>query len=127
MNSRPRPSSKSSSLLPLSIDGSPPCLPARFRFARKVDYYKPEDVPGNIWPQPDLIAATKLARFSYQRECRLGSLTTGVLAFGKATQQLVDRKVRPLPKPEEHHKMTLDPGDLSAICRLHDVAPSIGD
>jgi len=40
---------------------------------------------------------------------------------------VVDRKVRPLPKPEEHHNMTLDLGDLSAICRLHDVAPINGD
>ena len=91
-------------------------------FARKVDYYRVEDVPGNVWPQPDLIATTKLARFAYQQEYRLGFSTTGALAFGQATQQLVDRKVRPLPKPEEHHNMTLDLVDLSGLCRLHDVA-----
>ena len=100
-------------------------LPAgAVHFAKRVDYYKSQDVPGNVWPQPDLIATTKLARFAYQQEYRLGFSTTGALAFNQATQQLVDRKVRPLPKPDEHHNLTLDLGDLSGICRLHDLAVS---
>ena len=89
-------------------------------FAKKVDYYRAEDVPGNVWPQPDLIATTKLKRFAYQMEYRLGFSTTGALAFGQATQQLVDRKARLVPKPDEHHNLTLELGDLSDICRLHD-------
>jgi len=33
-------------------------------FAKRVDYYRPEDVPGTVWPQPHLIATTKLKRFT---------------------------------------------------------------
>jgi hypothetical protein len=89
-------------------------------FAKKVDYYQPEYVPGNVWPQPHLIATTKLARFAHQQEYRLGFSITGALEFGTATQQLVDRKARPLPKPEEHHHWTLELGDLRDICKLHE-------
>jgi hypothetical protein len=90
-------------------------------FAKKVDYYRSEDVPGNVWPQPDLIATTKLARFSYQQEYRLGFSTTGALEFGQATQHLVDRKARPVPKPDEHGHRTLELGDLRDICCLHEL------
>jgi hypothetical protein len=92
-------------------------------FAKKVDYYLAEDVPGNVWPQPDLIATTKLKRFACQQEYRLGFSTTGALEFNQATQQLVDRKARPVPKPDEHHNLTLELGDLSGICRLHELIP----
>jgi hypothetical protein len=87
-------------------------------FAKKVNYYRREDVPGNVWPQPELIATTKLAQFVYQQEYRFGFSTTGALDFGQCTQQLVDRKARPLPKRDEHHTMTLDLGDLHDICKL---------
>jgi hypothetical protein len=87
-------------------------------FAKRVEYYAPEDVPGNVWPQPELIATTKLKRFSYQQEYRLGFSTAGALAFGQATQQLVDRKARPAPRPDEHFNRTIDLGDLGGICRL---------
>jgi hypothetical protein len=90
-------------------------------FAKKVDYYQPENVPGNVWPQPHLIATTKLARFSYQQEYRLGFSTTGALDFGQATQQLVNRRARPAAKPDEHHHWTLALGDLRDICTVHPV------
>ena len=93
-------------------------------FAKRVDYYRPEDVPGTVWPQPHLIATTKLTPFAYQQEYRLGFSTTGALEFGQATQQLVDRKARPVPKPDEHHNMTLSLGDLGDICRLHELTGS---
>ena len=91
-------------------------------FAKKVNYYQPEHVPDNVWPQPDLIAATKLARFSYQHEYRLGFSITDALEFGQTTQLLVDRKVRPAPKPEEHRHWTLELGDLRDICTLREVS-----
>ncbi len=94
--------------------------PGAKHFARKVNYYRREDVPGNVWPQPELIATTKLAQFAYQQEYRFGFSTTGALDFGQCTQQLVDRKARPLPKPDEHHTLTLDLGDLHDICKLHE-------
>ena len=87
-------------------------------FARKVEYYQPENVPGNVWPQPDLISTTKLSRFAYQKEYRLGFSTTGALDFGQATQQLVDRKARPEPQVDEHHNLTLDLGGLGDVCEL---------
>jgi len=91
-------------------------------FSKKVDYYQPEHIPGNVWPQPHLIATTKVTRFAYQDEYRLGFSTTGALELGQATQQLVDRKVRPTPKPHEHHKWTLDLENLHDICKLHNFA-----
>jgi hypothetical protein len=97
-------------------------LPARTaHFARKVDYHRREDVPENVWPQPELIATTKLDRFAYQREYRLGFSTSGALEFGQARQQVVDRKNRPAPRPDEHHNHTLHVGDLGDICRLHEI------
>src|SRR6266700_8440421 len=69
--------------------------------ARRVGYYRPEDVPGNVWALPDLIITTKLKRFEYQNEYRLAYTTTDAFAFQNCTYQLVDRKARPSPKPEE--------------------------
>ena len=67
-----------------------------------------------------VIATNKLAQFAYQQEYRFGFSTTGALDFGQCTQHLVDRRARPLPKPDEHHTMTLDLGDLHDICTLHE-------
>jgi hypothetical protein len=100
--------------------------PGAAHFSRKVDYYRAEDVPGNVWPQPHLIATTKLARFAYQAEYRLGFSTAGALEFGQTTQQLVDRKTRPVPKLDQHHHWTLDLGDLRDICTLHACKMSTG-
>lgn len=88
-------------------------------FARRVQYYEPDDLPGNIWPQPRRIATTKLSRFRNQREFRFGFSTKGALDFGESTQQLIDRKARPDPKRDEHYNMTIDVGDLNDICKLH--------
>jgi hypothetical protein len=84
-----------------------------------VGYYLPEDVPGNVWALPDLIITTKLKRFGYQNEYRLAFTTTDAFAFENCTYQIVDRKVRPAPKPEEHLRHTLELGDLRDICRIH--------
>ncbi len=87
--------------------------------ARRVRYYKPEDVPGNVWALPDLIMTTKLKRFEYQNEFRLAYTITDAFAFENCTYQLVDRKARPSPNPEEHFCHTLELGDLRDICRVH--------
>ena len=89
-------------------------------FAKKVDYYRQDHGPANVWPQSHLIATTKLNRFAYQQEYRFGFCTTNALDFGQTTQVLRDRKVRPVPKPEEHDNKTLDLGDLSDICKLYE-------
>jgi hypothetical protein len=91
--------------------------------SRKVGYYRPEDVPENVWALPDLIATTKLRRFAYQEEYRFAFTTTEAFAFQNCTYQLTDRKARPLPKPEEHHHETLKLGDLRDICRIHEFKP----
>ena len=91
--------------------------------SRRVGYYRPEDVTGNVWALPDLIATTKLKRFAYQNEYRLAYTTTEAFGFQNCTYQLVDRKARPLPKPEEHHHETLDLGDLRHICQLLELRP----
>jgi len=95
--------------------------PTAKHFAKKVNYYRREDLPENVWPQPELIATTKLVKFAYQQEYRLGFSTTGALDFGQCSQQLVDRKARPQPQPHEHRTMTLDLGDLHDICKLHEL------
>jgi hypothetical protein len=89
-------------------------------FAKKVDYYRQEDLPSNVWLQPHLIATTKLDHFAYQQEYRLGFCTTNALEFNEAKQELRDRKERPIPRPEEHHNKTLDLGGLTDICKLHE-------
>jgi hypothetical protein len=96
-------------------------LPKNARyFAKKVKYYRPEDVPGNVWPQPELIATTKLAGYAYQQEYRLGFSVTGALEFGQTNLQLVDRRVRPKAQPHEHDQLTLEAGDLRDICMFHE-------
>jgi len=87
--------------------------------ARRVSYYRPEDMPGNVWALPDLIVTTKLKRFQYQDEYRLAYTTTDAFAFENCTYQLVDRKARPAPRPEEHLRQTLELGNLRDICRIH--------
>jgi hypothetical protein len=87
--------------------------------ARKVAYYRPEDVPGNVWALPDLIVTTKLRPFQYQDEYRLAYTTTNAFAFENCTYQIVERKARPLPTRDEHLHETLVLGDLRDICRIH--------
>jgi hypothetical protein len=87
---------------------------------RRVAYYRPEDLPGNVWALPDLITTTKLKRFAYQDEYRFAYTKTDAFAFQNCRIELVDRKARPAPKPEEHHNETLDLGDLKDICALHE-------
>jgi hypothetical protein len=94
--------------------------PERQHVSRKVGYYKPEALPGPIWALPDLITTTKLKRFEYQNEYRFAYTTTDAFGFENCTYKIVDRKVRPLPKPEEHHHEVLDLGNLRDICRIHE-------
>jgi hypothetical protein len=87
--------------------------------ARNVGYYGPEDLPGNVWALPDLITTTKLKRFAYQDEYRLAFTTTNAFAFENCKYQIVDRKARPIPRPDQHLSQTLELGDLRDICRIH--------
>jgi hypothetical protein len=89
-------------------------------FDRRVDYYEKEEPPGNIWPQPELIATTKLKQFSYQKEYRLGFSTTDALNFGQSKQVLVERKIRPKPSKEEHRSKSIAIGNISDVCKQHE-------
>jgi hypothetical protein len=84
---------------------------------RKVAYYHSHDLPGNVWAIPDLITTTKLKQFAYQDEYRFAYTKTDAFMFQNVRIELVDRKARPAPKPEEHHNETLHLGDLRDICR----------
>jgi hypothetical protein len=98
-------------------------LPAEARKDKKhvshrVGYYAPEGLPGNVWALPDLIVTTKLKRFEYQDEYRFAYTVTDAFAFENCTYSLVDRKARPLPKPQDHHHETLQLGDLRDLCQM---------
>lgn len=88
--------------------------------ARKVQYYRAGDGPDNVWALPDLITTTKLDAFEYQDEYRFAFTTTEAFEFQNCRHELTDRKHRPLPKPEEHHSVTLELGDLRDICKLYE-------
>ena len=88
--------------------------------ARKIGYYRAQDIPGNVWALPDLITTTKLEVFAYQAEYRFAFTITEAFEFQNCRYELVNRKHRPLPKPEEHHSMILELGDLTDICALHE-------
>jgi hypothetical protein len=96
-------------------------LPATTAFrARPVDYY-PHTQGGNPrWALPDQIATSKLARWGPQNEYRFLFSLTDALGFEKVETRLIDRKNRPIPKPEEHISQLLKVGSLTDICTLHD-------
>lgn len=73
-----------------------------------------------MWALPDLITTTKLEAFEYQAEYRFAFTTTDAFESENCRYELVDRKHTPSPKPEEHHSMTLELGDLTDICTLHE-------
>ena len=85
---------------------------------RMVKYYRPNDLPGNVWAIPDLITTSKLEKFAYQQEYRFAYTKTDAFNFGNVRVELVDRKARPTPRREEHSHETLDLGDLQDICRM---------
>ena len=72
----------------------------------------------DVWAIPDLITTTKLKRFEYQEEYRFAYTKTDAFKFENVRSELVDRKARPAPKPEEHFHETLDLGSLRDICRI---------
>jgi len=88
---------------------------------RLVSYYQGHDVPGNVWAIPDLITTTKLKKFDYQDEYRFAFTKTDAFRFENVRIELVDRKARPVPRPEEHFHETLDLGDLRDICRMRSL------
>ncbi len=98
-------------------------LPATATFgARPVDYYPQTQGGSPRWALPERIAASKLARWNSQREYRFIFSDTDALGFQKVETRLVDRRTRPVSRPEEHVPQFLEVGSLRDICRLHDCA-----
>ena len=85
---------------------------------RMVGYYHAYDLLGNVGAIPDLITTAKLKKFAYQEEYRFAYTKTDAFKFENVRVELVDRKVRPAPKPYEHAHETLHLGDLHDICAL---------
>lgn len=71
--------------------------------ARRIEYYRAQEA------------------FADQAEYRFAFTMTEAFEFENCRYQLVARKHRPLPKPEEHHSMTLELESLSDICTLHEL------
>ena len=90
-------------------------------FARKVIYYRPDELPDNVWPQPDLIATHKMADYKYQQEFRLGFSTPGTLDFNNITAQINYSDGPIKPAPNEHKSRIVNAGNLKDICSLHKI------
>jgi len=95
-------------------------LPATATFkGRRMDYYPQTQRGDPRWALPDNIATSKLDCWKSQDEYRLIFSFTDALGFEKVALRVVDRKNRPLPKPEEHLTHTLQVGSLRDFCSLH--------
>jgi|HubBroStandDraft_6_1064221.scaffolds.fasta_scaffold710729_1 hypothetical protein len=98
-------------------------LPATATFgARPVDYYPQTQGGSPRWALPEHIATSKLSRWSSQSEYRFIFSETDALGFEKVETRLVDRRTRPVPRPEEHVPRFLEVGSLRDICTLRDCA-----
>jgi len=96
-------------------------LPATAAFrARPVDYYPQTQGGTPRWALPDQIATSKLDRWVSQDEYRFVFSLTDALGFEKVETRLIDRKSRPISKPEEHACRLLKLRSLRDICILHD-------
>jgi hypothetical protein len=96
-------------------------LPSAATFQnRRVDYYAQTQGGDPRWALPDRIATSKLDHWASQDEYRLVFSLTDALGFEKVELRLVDRRIRPAPKSEEHIGHLLVVGSLRDICILHD-------
>lgn len=107
--------------MPTFCDRIQAALPptAAFR-ARRVDYYEQSQSGNPRWALPDNIAASKLKKWAYQQETRFIFSLTDALNFENVKCQLVYRKTRTPPMPEEHLCHLLKIGSLRDICALRE-------
>lgn len=76
-------------------------------------------MPGNVWPQPDLIATHKLDAYKFQQEFRLGFCPAGALDFGNITAEITTGETPVTSQPHNHKRQIIQTGDLADICSLH--------
>jgi hypothetical protein len=97
--------------------------PGRTHIGQPVQYYKETDSCNPRWALPDLIAVSKLSKYSWQDEFRLVFSTTDALDFEKVDLRLLRGNVSPreTQKHSESRKYLVNAGSLRDICRLHDL------
>jgi hypothetical protein len=82
-----------------------------------VIYYDAAEGPGTRWPQPELIAKSKVDSYLWQDEYRFFFSTTDALAFENVTTQIVFGSTEDqVQVNHEHHRVQTKP--LRDICRL---------
>jgi hypothetical protein len=93
-------------------------LPDRQRIGKRVEYYKESDDCNQRWALPDVIAASKLDKYSWQDEYRLVFSLTDALDFEKIKARLVRDGGDDPPRIAERREHLVKCGNLSDICRV---------
>ncbi len=93
-------------------------------FARRVQYYKPTDLPEARWALPDLIATSKFDDYSWQSEYRFVFSLTDALGFEKVTTVLRSDHAMPDANAMEHPTYSVKTDSLRDICRLREFTTS---
>lgn len=85
-----------------------------------VKYYQPDEPPIIDWALPERIALSKLSSFSWQREYRLAFGVNGAFKVENVQVRLRagPRQVQP---SIDHPKKMLKVGDLTKLCKIHQV------
>ena len=97
-----------------------PGCPDRKRIGRRVVYYSETEAGNPRWALPDMIATSKLDKYSWQDEFRLVFSLTDALGFQNVAMCLRKGDGRKPRNPDEHHCFFLSAGCLHDVCRLHE-------
>lgn len=84
-------------------------------------YYDETEGPGSRWPQPELIAMSKVNTFEWQDEYRLLFSPTDALDFENVVTQLTREEMK--PSAVDHKAYVIQTRSLRDICRLHWESP----
>ena len=82
-------------------------------------YYKESDNCNPRWALPDVIATSKLDKYSWQDEFRLVFSITDALNFQKCTFQISPDAQRQPENSAEHVKRKFHVGKLHDLCQIH--------
>jgi hypothetical protein len=85
-----------------------------------VQYYDAAEGPGTRWPQPELIAKSKVNNYRWQDEYRFFFSPTNALAFENVTTQIILGQTEDR-KPVEHNPYIIQARSLRDFCRLHEL------
>ena len=87
-------------------------------------YYDITEGPGTRWPQPELIAKSKVKSFEWQDEYRFFFSPTDALAFENVTTQLTREEKKPA-STGEHKYYVIQTRSLRDFCRLNWEVPDL--